>query len=221
MLKNTHKIKSILFDLDGTLADTSPDMCAALNRVLKDHKFKTVNCFKLKKHISRGALGVIEYASEINCRNIDSSLIRAEFLDQYKHNVFIDTKLNNNMDKLINHLLEKNIMIGIVTNKHSRYVTDIIKGLGLDDKLDCVITGDMVLNAKPASDGLIKAATSLKCKTEEIIYVGDDERDIIAGRGAGMQTVAADFGFISDDINITSWQSDLIIQDPLELKDYF
>ena len=221
MLKNIHKIKSILFDLDGTLADTSPDMCASLNRVLKDHNFKTVDCLKLKKHISRGALGVIEYASQINERNIDSSLLRAEFLDDYKNNVFINTRLNDNMDKLIDYLLEKNIMIGIVTNKHSRYVANIIKGLGLDSKLDCVITGDMVLNAKPASDGLIKAAISLKCKTEEIIYVGDDERDIIAGRDAGMQTVAADFGFIDDDINIALWQSDLIIQDPLELKDYF
>ena len=125
-------------------------MCASLNRVLKEHNFKTVDCLKLKKHISRGALGVIEYASQINERNIDSSLLRAEFLDDYKNNVFIDTKLNDNMDKLIDYLLEKNIMVGIVTNKHSRYVTNILKGLGLDSKLDCVITGDMVLNAKPA-----------------------------------------------------------------------
>jgi phosphoglycolate phosphatase len=148
-------------------------------------------------------------------------LIRAEFLEDYKNNAFIDTKLNNNMEILIDFLLKRNIKVGIVTNKHSRYVTKIINGLGLDDKLDCVITGDMVLNAKPASDGLIKAAQFLNYKTEEIIYVGDDERDIIAGRDAGMQTIAADFGFISDDINIASWKSDLIIRDPLELKDYF
>lgn len=221
MLKNTHKIKSILFDLDGTLADTSPDMCASLNRVLKEHNFKTVDCFKLKKHISRGALGVIEHASEINQRNIDSSLLRAEFLEDYKHNVFVDTKLNNNMDKLIDYLLVKDILVGVVTNKHSRYVTNIIDGLGLNDKLSCVITGDMVLNAKPAIDGLIKAAESIKCESDEIVYVGDDERDIIAGRDAGMQTVAADFGFINDDINISSWNADLIIKDPLEIKDCF
>ena len=101
MLKNIHKIKSILFDLDGTLADTSPDMCASLNRVLKYHNYKTVDCQNLKKQISRGALGVIKYASQINERNIDSSLLRAEFLDEYKNNVFINTRLNDNMDKLI------------------------------------------------------------------------------------------------------------------------
>ena len=220
MLKNKHKIKAVLFDLDGTLADTSPDMCASLNRVLVSHKLKTVDCINLKKHISRGALGVIEYASQVNGRDIDSSLLRSEFLDDYKHNPFVKTELNKDMDELLNYLIKKNITIGIVTNKHSRYVKKIIEGLGLTKKLSCVITGDMVLNAKPAIDGLIKAAEKIECNVNEIIYVGDDERDIIAGRDAGMHTIAADFGFISDDINIRSWNADLIIHNALELKNY-
>ena len=220
MLKNNYKVKAVLFDLDGTLADTSPDMCASLNRVLVSHKLKTVDCMNLKKHISRGAVGVIEYASHINGRDIDSSLLRSEFLDDYKHHPFVETKLNKDMDKLLNYLIKKNIMIGIVTNKHSRYVKKIIEGLGLTKKLNCVITGDMVLNAKPAIDGLIKAADEIQCNVDEIIYVGDDERDIIAGRDAGMSTVAADFGFISTDINVRSWNSDLIIYNALELKNY-
>ena len=211
---------TILFDLDGTLADTSPDMCASLNRVLVSHKLKTVDCMNLRKHISRGALGVIEYASHVNRRDIDSSLLRSEFLDDYKHHPFVETKLNKDMDKLLNYLIKKNIMIGVVTNKHSRYVKKIIEGLGLTKKLSCVITGDMVLNAKPAIDGLIKAAEEIECNVDEIMYVGDDERDIIAGRDAGMNTVAADFGFISNDINVRSWNSDLIIYNALELKDY-
>ena len=78
----------------------------------------------------------------------------------------------------------------------------------------------MVLNAKPAIDGLIRAAEEIQCNVNEIIYVGDDERDIIAGRDAGMTTVAADFGFISADINVKSWNSDLIIYNALELKNY-
>ena len=220
MLKNNHKIKAVLFDLDGTLADTSPDMCASLNRVLVSHKLKTVDCMSLKKHISRGALGVIEYASQINGRDIDSSLLRSEFLEDYKHTPFAETRLNKDMDKLLSYLIKKNIIIGIVTNKHSRYVKKIVEGLGLTKKLSCVITGDMVLNAKPAIDGLIKAAEEIQCDVDEIIYVGDDERDIIAGRDAGMNTIAADFGFISDDINVKSWNSDLIIYNALELKNF-
>ena len=220
MLKNKHKIKAVLFDLDGTLADTSPDMCASLNRVLVSHKLKTVDCINLKKHISRGAIGVIDYASQINGRDIDSSLLRSEFLNDYKHNPFVKTELNKGMDNLINYLIKKNILIGIVTNKHSRYVMKIIDGLGLTNKLSCIVTGDMVLNAKPAIDGLIKATKKIQCNVNEIIYVGDDERDIIAGRDAGMHTIAADFGFISGDINIRSWNADLIIHDALELKNY-
>ena len=162
MLKNKHKVKAVLFDLDGTLADTSPDMCASLNRVLVSHRLKTVDCMKLKKHISRGALGVIEYASHVNGRDIDSSLLRSEFLEDYKHHTFVKTKLNKDMDKVLNYLINKSIKIGIVTNKHSRYVKKIIEGLGLTKKLSCVITGDMVLNAKPAIDGLIKAAEEVQ-----------------------------------------------------------
>jgi phosphoglycolate phosphatase len=124
------------------------------------------------------------------------------------------------MDQLLNYLIKKNIKIGIVTNKHSRFVKKIIEGLGLTKKLNCIITGDMVLNAKPAIDGLIKAADEIQCNADEIIYMGDDERDIIAGRDAGMTTVAADFGFISADINVRSWNSDLIIYNALELKNY-
>ena len=220
MLKNNNKVKAVLFDLDGTLADTSPDMCASLNRVLATHNLKTVDCINLKKHISRGALGFIEYASSVNERDIDSSLLRSEFLEDYKNHSFIETRLNKNMDKLLDYLLEKNILVGIVTNKHSRYVNKITEGLSLNEKLSCIITGDMVLNAKPAIDGLIKAAGEIECNVDEIIYVGDDERDIIAGRNAGMNTIAADFGFISPEINIKSWNADLIINDALDIKKY-
>tara|TARA_B100001564_G_C20566064_1_gene636086 strand:- start:426 stop:1091 length:666 start_codon:yes stop_codon:yes gene_type:complete len=220
MPKNKYKIKAVLFDLDGTLADTSQDMCASLNRVLVARRLKTVDCIKLKKHISRGAIGIIEFASHVNGRDIDSSLLRSEFLDDYKNHTFIKTKLNKDIDKLLQHLIKKNILIGIVTNKHSRYVNKIVEGLKLSEKLNCVVTGDMVLNAKPAVDGLIKAAEEIQCQVDEIVYVGDDERDIIAGRNAGMHTIAADFGFISSDVNIKSWNADLIIHNALELKNY-
>ena len=220
MPKNNKEILSVLFDLDGTLADTSQDMCDSLNRVLDTRNLKPVDCVELKKYISRGAIGVIEYASLVNGKSIDSSLLRSEFLEDYKSNCFIKTTLNKNMDQLLDYLLSVHIKVGVVTNKHSRYVNKIIQGLGIEQALSCVVTGDMVLNAKPASDSLIKAAEIIQCPTDNIIYVGDDERDIIAGKGAGMITVAADFGFINDEINVNSWQADLIIDNPLSLRKY-
>ncbi len=220
MHKSSQKIKSVLFDLDGTLADTSQDMCDSLNRVLEKREYKKVDCKSLKKYISRGAIGIIEYASLVNGKSIDSSMLRSEFLEDYKNNCFHKTTLNENMDELLDYLLNRQIKIGIVTNKHSRYVNKIINGLGLENTLSCVVTGDMVLNAKPASDSLIKASELINCQADAIMYVGDDERDIIAGRNAGMITVAANFGFISDDINVNSWQADIVIDDPVSLKKY-
>ena len=220
MQKGNMKIECVLFDLDGTLADTSQDMCDSLNRILKTRNLEQVDCYNLKAYISSGAIGMIEYASKVNGRSIDSSLIRSEFLEDYKNNCFIKTKLNPNMDQLLNYLLDKEIKIGIVTNKHSRYVNNIVKGLGIEKDLSCVVTGDMVLNAKPASDSLIKAAELVQSSVENVMYVGDDERDIIAGKKAGMITVAANFGFISDEISINAWEADIIIDDPLYLRDY-
>ena len=121
---------------------------------------------------------------------------------------------------LLDYLLSEQIKVGIVTNKHSRYVDKIVNGLGLNETLSCVVTGDMVLNPKPACDSLIKASELINCQVDSIMYVGDDERDIIAGRNAGMTTVAANFGFISDDTNINLWQADIIIDDPVSLKKY-
>ena len=210
-------IKCILFDLDGTLADTSKDMCDALNNVLVNNKFNIVDCTKLKTHISKGAIGVIEYASIVNGRPIDSSLLRAEFLQEYSNNCFKHTKLINGMYELIEHIKSRSLMWGIVTNKHSKYVKKILKGLDLDEEISCLITGDMVSEPKPSPEGLLEASKILGINSNECIYVGDDERDIVAGKSAGMFTIAADFGFIHKDHAVELWLADKTIKDPSEL----
>ena len=210
--------KSVLFDLDGTLADTSVDMCNALNIILKKRGLKTVECEDLKYHISRGAVGIIKYASEVNGRSIDSSMIRSDFLEEYSRNCFVETRLVHGMSDLL-ILLEKNgFRWGIVTNKHSKYVNKIVNGLNIGDRLSCLVTGNMVNEPKPAPDSLIHAMCLLKEEPKNIIYVGDDERDIIAGKAAGVHTIAADFGFIKDSSIINTWNADNIITQPTELE---
>ena len=212
-----NNINCVLFDLDGTLADTSKDMCNALNVVLLRNRFKPVDCLELKTHISRGAVGVIEYASQVNGRSIDSSLLRAEFLQEYSDKCFVHTKMIDDMKKLIDHMNDIQISWGIVTNKHSKYVNKILKGLSIDDKVACLITGDMVSEPKPSPEGLLEASKIAGINPSECIYVGDDERDIIAGRNAGMYTVAADFGFIHKEDSADSWHADKVIKKPSEL----
>ena len=212
-----NNINCVLFDLDGTLADTSKDMCNALNVILSRNRFKPVDCLELKTHISRGAVGVIEYASQVNGRSIDSSLLRAEFLQEYSDKCFVHTKMIDDMEKLIDHMNNIQISWGIAPNKHSKYVNKILKGLSIDDKVACLITGDMVSEPKPSPEGLLEASKIAGINPSECIYVGDDERDIIAGRNAGMYTVAADFGFIHKDDSADSWHADKVIKKPSEL----
>jgi len=212
-----NNINCVLFDLDGTLADTSKDMCNALNIILSRNRFKSVDCLELKTHISRGAVGVIEYASQVNGRSIDSSLLRAEFLQEYSDKCFVHTKMIDDMKKLIDHMNDIQISWGIVTNKHSKYVNKILKGLSIDDKVACLITGDMVSEPKPSPEGLLEASKIAGINPSECIYVGDDERDIIAGRNAGMYTIAADFGFIHKEDSADSWHADKVIKKPSEL----
>ena len=212
-----NNINCVLFDLDGTLADTSKDMCNALNVVLSRNRFKPVDCLGLKTHISRGAVGVIKYASHVNGRSIDSSLLRAEFLQEYSDKCFVHTKMIDDMKKLIDHMNNIKISWGIVTNKHSKYVNKILKGLSIDDKVACLITGDMVSEPKPSPEGLLEASKIAGINPSECMYVGDDERDIIAGRNAGMYTVAADFGFIHKEDSADSWHADKVIKKPSEL----
>ena len=212
-----NNINCVLFDLDGTLADTSKDMCNALNIVLSRNRFKPVDCLELKTHISRGAVGVIEYASQVNRRSIDSSLLRAEFLQEYSDKCFVHTKMIDDMKELIDHMNKTQISWGIVTNKHSKYVNKILKGLSIADKVACLITGDMVSEPKPNPEGLLEASKIAGINPSECIYVGDDERDILAGRSAGMYTVAADFGFIHKTDSADSWHADKVIKKPSEL----
>ncbi len=214
------KTESVLFDLDGTFADTSIDMCNALNKVLSKNKFKNVDCVGLKTHISKGAVGIIEYASIINGRSIDSSLLRADFLQEYSENTFIHTKMIDGIKQLLDYIDKKNIKWGIVTNKHSKYVNKILDGFSLNDDIKCLVTGDMLQQSKPDPEGLLLAANILNVKLPQTIYIGDDERDIIAGKKAGMKTVVADFGFINEDKNISSWEADHIINKPMMLKNF-
>ena len=210
-------IKSVLFDLDGTLADTSLDMCNALNTILEKRGLKTVECKDLKYHISRGAVGIIKYASEVNGRSIDSSMIRSDFLEEYTKNCFVETKLTQGMTDLLDYLEKNGFRWGIVTNKHSKYVNKIVNGLNINKRISCLVTGNMVSEPKPAPDSLIHAMCLLEEEPNSIIYVGDDERDIIAGKAAGMRTAAADFGFILDSAEINTWNADNIIMQPKEL----
>ena len=217
--KIKNKIEAILFDLDGTFIDSSKDMCNALNLVLEENGLIPVNHEEIKFHISKGAEGIIQFACKNSVDQITKNQLKEKFLAVYKENVCIHTHLIDGMKELIKEIEEKKIVWGIVTNKHERFAKNILKKLGYLNKLACLVTGDMVEKSKPEPDSLLMASGKLNKEPNIIAYVGDDRRDIQAGKQAGMITVAADFGFVFNNSIISSWNPDYIITKPDQLLD--
>ena len=143
--------------------------------------------------------------------------MRSEFLEDYRENCITRTELVSGMDFLLSELENMSIRWGVVTNKHYKFASKIIEGLSIKNRSSCLITGNMVNNPKPSSEMLLKATDLLSLHTDNVMYVGDDERDIIAGKSAGMKTATANFGFIKNVINYRSWNSDYILNRPQDL----
>ena len=215
--KIKNRIDAILFDLDGTFVDTSKDMCHVLNVILMENNLEEVNSEDLKYHISKGATGIIEFGCKNNVDKIKKNQLKEKFLNLYESHVCVHSHLIEGMSEVIENFEINKIAWGIVTNKHARFANTILDKLGYLKKLDCLITGDMVQQSKPSPDSLILAKTKLNKDFQNIIYVGDDRRDILAGKEAGMITVAADFGFVFNKSIIPSWEADYIINEPSQL----
>jgi phosphoglycolate phosphatase len=221
MLQNLENNKiSVLFDLDGTFVDTSLDLCYVLNTLLKKNNKPLVDESKIKYHISRGAEGLINYGFGNNLSGKDKIKLKKEFLDLYDENTTQHVTLIKGIANLIDQIESKKILWGIVTNKHSKFAIKVMEELNYHDRASCLVTGDMVDNAKPAPDSLILACYKLNIEPENSIYVGDDRRDIIAGQRAKMKTAIADFGFINTNDNINDWNADIILSKPGELIKY-
>ena len=211
------KIDAMLFDFDGTLADTSYDMVNSLNILLEKHNIKNVELSSAKNYISKGANGLISFS----CPNIsddEKQILIQEYLNIYEKNLFIKTHLFKGVSEVIDVLVQKNYKWGIVTNKPSFLVLPIIKMLNLTHAPNCIVAGDTLCVKKPSPEPLIYASKQISCEPVFCAYVGDDKRDITAAKAANMFSIAAAYGFINDSKKIKEWGSDYIINSPLDLR---
>ena len=213
------KIEAMLFDFDGTIADTSYDMVNCLNILLRNHKKDTVHLNTAKNFISTGAGGLIDFACPDLSEN-NRKLYISEYLDIYKDNIFVKTHLFDGVIELIDMLVLKNYKWGIVTNKPGYLVNPIIEMMNFKYQPCCVVAGDTLRVKKPNPEPLLHASKIISCNPESCIYVGDDERDILAANAAGMISIAASYGFIDDLEQIKKWGSDYIINSPLDLTNF-
>ena len=211
-------IDAVLFDLDGTLADTAPDMAHTVNLMRKRRGLAPVAAESVRAHVSKGARGMITSAFGIGADHADFAAMREEFLALYADNLCIDTRLFPGMDELLAHLEGESKPWGVVTNKFERLARPLIAALGLADRAAVVIGGDTCARSKPFPDPLLLAAELIGVAPARVLYVGDDERDVQAARAAGMPVVAAGYGYLGDGPAPELWGADAIVQSVAELE---
>jgi N-acetyl-D-muramate 6-phosphate phosphatase len=211
-------IEAVLFDLDGTLADTAPDMARTVNEMRARRGLAPVPAEQVRPFVSRGARGMIMSAFDMATDHPDFPAMREEFLDLYAVNLCVDTRLFPGMMKLLDGLEAENIAWGVVTNKFERFALPLMEGLGLGRRAAIVVGGDTCSRAKPFPDPLLHAAGTIGVAPMNTLYVGDDERDVQAARAAGMPVVVAGYGYLGDGPPPSMWNADAIVNSPAELE---
>ncbi len=214
----TSLYKGVFFDLDGTLADTAPDLVAAANLLRITRGLAPLPYEVLRPTASAGARGLIQGAFGYDNQHPQFEELRDEFLTNYEKNICVHSKLFEGMDDLLQELEKEQILWGIVTNKVERFTHPLLKLMSLHERSAAIVGGDTTPHSKPHPAPILKAAEICNINPAQCLYVGDDLRDIEAGRAAGMKTVAAAYGYCGCDEPVNAWGADYIIEHPSELR---
>ena len=208
--------RAVLFDFDGTLADTAPDLAAAVNRMLKDQGQEPLPLERLRPFASAGARGLVHAAFGVKPDDSDYKALRQMFLDFYAERVCHHTKLFPGIAELLAELRARDIRWGIVTNKATHFTEQICLSLKLQP--DCLACGDTTPHLKPHPASLLHAAGQLKLPPASCWYLGDDLRDMKAARAAGMRPIAVEWGYHHPDSGAPgSWEAEAVIAHPMDL----
>jgi len=206
--------RAVFFDLDGTLADTAADLAEPIHQMRRERGLSPIPADRLRPFTSRGARGLLGCGLGIEPDHPEYEALRIDFLARYEQAMLQHTRLFDGMETVIASLESQAIIWGVVSNKVERYVRPILAGLGLLERSICAIGGDTTGFAKPHPEPLLLAARLAGVAPADCVYVGDDARDIEAGRAAGMKTVAARYGYCGDAAPPHEWGADHLIDHP-------
>lgn len=209
---------AVLFDLDGTLIDTAADFHYVINLLLAEHQRPPVSYELLRQQVSNGARAMVETAFNTKEQDPDFPPLLKRMLTLYLQHLTTKTQPFPGITELLNWLGEKQIAWGIVTNKPEVYTTPIMRGLNFNPAAGTVICPDHVNEKKPHPESLFLACRELGVEPGKTIYIGDHRRDIEAGRRAGMQTIAASYGYLDKDEDINSWNSHFQVDHASEIR---
>ncbi len=210
-------VRAVLFDLDGTLIDSAPDLAGAGNDMRAARGLPTLPLEHFRPMVGSGARGMLGRALQVQPGHAEFEALRDEFLQRYEARMTRETRVFAAMRPVLDALRDAGRPWGIVTNKATRFSEPLVRALGLFDEAATLVCGDTTPHAKPHPAPLLEAARRLEVAAADCVYVGDDLRDVQAGRAAGMATVAAAWGYLGEGEAIEAWGADHVVQSPGQL----
>lgn len=213
-------IRAVLFDLDGTIADTAPDLGYALNSQLALYGKEPVAPELIRAEASHGARGLLKLGFGITHTDKEYARMRAEFLAIYAENLCRETRLFPGIAEILSELEARAICWGIVTNKPSRFTLPLLQALGLKSRAAVIVSGDDTNHSKPHPEPLLTACRKIDIAPQNCLYLGDDLRDVEASRAAGMMSIVAGYGYLGHHSKPDTWGANGIISHPISVLDY-
>ena len=209
--------QAVLFDLDGTLIDSAPDLGAAADKMRVERGLPSLPLDTYRPMAGAGARGMLGIAFGMTPEHPDFMALREEFFVNYENAMTERTRIFDGVVDMIAALVKLGLPWGVVTNKSSRFTDPLTAAMPLFATARAIVSGDTTPHAKPHPEPLFEAARRLQIAPERCVYVGDDERDIVAGLAAGMGTVAATYGYLGQQTDVSRWNAHLHINSPLDL----
>ena len=217
---NQRHLKTVLFDLDGTLADTAPDLADALNTVLLNNGKNALPFEQIRPVVSHGGMALVRLGFGIEPEHPEFESLRQQLLQLYAGNIANKTRLFPGMAELLNSIESAGLNWGVVTNKPAWLTDPLLDALQLCQRAVSIVSGDTLAERKPHPSPLLYACEQAGSQGFECVYVGDAERDIVAGHKAGMQTIVALFGYIGTEDQPDTWGADVLLESPQEIREW-
>jgi phosphoglycolate phosphatase len=214
-------IRSVLFDLDGTLLDTAPDLAYALNQLRKAHDLPSLPFTTIRHIASLGSKAMIKFAFEIDENHSQFNGLREQFLTLYENHIADSTRFFPNIENVLNKLDQQQVPWGIVTNKLTKHTLGLLKALNFEDRPGCIICGDSLTTFKPDPAPILHACQLLNEEPQHCVYIGDARTDVLASKAAGLCSLVALYGYINtDEENPFAWLADGYIDHPEEIMNW-
>ncbi|MBT9098086.1 HAD-IA family hydrolase [Methylovulum psychrotolerans] len=211
------KLACVLFDLDGTLVDTAPDLLACLNQAFRQHGFATVDPVAVRPFISYGAAAMIKDCLGDSATAAEQEALLNTMLECYQNNIAEYSVFFSGMAETLAALEARGLKWGVVTNKRERFTLPLMAALQLAGRAACIVSGDTTAHPKPDAEPMLEACRRAAVQPWECVYVGDAHHDIVAGKNAQMKTLAAVYGYLKPDDRPETWGADALISAPTEL----